>query len=49
MVSLPFIDAQAFVVGSTLKQFGIDFGGESNSAKGAFPFESINTDNFNEV
>ena len=29
-INLRFIDAQAFVAGGTLKQFGIDFGGESN-------------------
>ena len=48
-VSLRFIDAQAFVAGGTLKQFGMDFGGIDNSAKGEFPYEAINTDNFNEV
>ena len=48
-VSLRFIDAQAFVAGGTLKQFGIDFGGINNSAKGVFPYEVINTDNFNEA
>ena len=46
---LRFIDAQAFVAGGTLKQFGIDFGGETNSNKGIFPYEAINSDNYNEV
>ena len=46
---LRFIDAQAFVAGGTLKQFGKDFGGIDNSNKGVFPYEAINSDNFNEV
>ena len=46
---LRFIDAQNFVAGGSLKQFGIDFGGEDNSIKGIFPYEAINTSNYNEV
>ncbi len=46
---LRFIDAQAFVAGGTLKQFGVDFGGETNSNKGVFPYEALNSDNYNEV
>ena len=46
---LRFIDAQAFVAGGTLKQFGKDFGGVGNSNKGVFPFEVNNSDNFNEL
>ena len=48
-VLLRFIDAQSFIAGGTLKQFGKDFGGIDNSAKGIFPYEAINTENFNEV
>ena len=48
-IRLRFIDAQAFVAGGTLKQFGIDFGGISNSSKGVFPYEAINSENYNEV
>ena len=48
-ISLRFIDAQAFIAGGTLKQFGIDFGGETNSSKGVFPYEAVNTENFNEI
>ena len=48
-ISLRFIDAQAFVAGGTLQQFGIDYGGESNSSKGVFPYEAVNTENFNDV
>ena len=33
---LRFIDAQSFVAECTLKQFGIDFGGETNSVKDIF-------------
>ena len=47
--SLRFIDAQAFVAGGTLKQFGADFGGQENSVKGIFPYEVINNENYNEV
>ena len=46
---LRFIDAQSFVAGGTLKQFGIDFGGETNSVKGVFPYEAVNSSNYNEV
>ena len=35
---LRFIDAQNFVAGGSLKQFGVDFGGEDNSIKGIFPY-----------
>ena len=71
MYGLRFIDAQSFVSGGTLKQFGEDFGGESNSdddesnsvkdaaddddnkksklVKGVFPYEAINSDNFDDV
>lgn len=48
-IKLRFIDAQAFTAGGTLKQFGIDFGGETNTEKGVFPYEAINTNNYNEV
>lgn len=48
-VKLRFIDAQSFTAGGTLKQFGIDFGGESNVEKGLFPYEAINVYNYNEV
>lgn len=47
--SLRFIDAQSFVAGGTLKQFGKDFGGVDNSNKGVFPYEAINDENFNEI
>lgn len=62
---LRFIDAQAFVAGGTLKQFGRDFGtfgcmvdpskacsdstSETNSEKGVFPYEVINSENYNDV
>ena len=49
VTKLRFIDAQSFVAGGTLKQFGKDFGGIDNSNKGVFPYEAITTDNFNEV
>ena len=72
-IKLRFIDAQSFVAGGTLKQFGVDFGqsftlgsngivcgGETNSVisqsssslkseKGVFPYEAINSNNYNEV
>ena len=48
-VQLRFLDAQAFVAGGTLKQFGKDFGGVDNDAKGTFPYEAINTENYLEV
>lgn len=48
-VKLRFIDAQSFVAGGTLKQFGIDFGGIDNSVKGVFPYEAINDENYNDV
>ena len=48
-IGLRFIDAMAFVSGGTLKQFGKDFGGIDNSNKGVFPYEAINTDNYDEV
>ncbi len=48
-IQLRFIDAQAFTAGGTLKQFGIDFGGESNTQKGIFPYEAINSENYEEV
>ena len=49
---LRFIDAQSFVAGGTLKQFGEDFGNttsEKNSSKGVFPYEAINSENYNDV
>ena len=49
MIGLRFIDAQAFISGGTLKQFGVDFGGAENSVKGTFPYEAVNSENFDDV
>ena len=52
---LRFIDAQSFVAGGTLKQFGRNFStfgdstSETNSEKGVFPYEVINSENYNDV
>lgn len=46
---LRFVDAQAFVAGGTLKAFAKEFGSIDNGAKGVFPYEAINSSNYNEV
>ena len=48
-INLRFIDAMAFVAGGPLKQFIKDFGSEGCIEKGIFPYEAINTENYNEV
>ena len=47
---LRFIDAQAFVSGGSLEDFVTNFSGiESSSVKGIFPYEAINTTNYNDI
>ena len=48
-INLRFIDAMAFVSPGPLKQFVKDFGSEGCTEKGIFPYEAINTENYNEV
>ncbi|KAA6362539.1 MAG: hypothetical protein EZS28_041934, partial [Streblomastix strix] len=49
-VTLQFLDAMLFVTKGTLKQFATDFGnGCKNDLKGVFPYDAINTNNYNEV
>lgn len=45
---LRFLDAQAFVAGGILKEFAKDFGNAGDD-KGIFPYEAINTTNYNEI
>ena len=49
IINLRFIDAMAFVSPGPLKQFVKDFGSEGCTEKGVFPYEAINTENYNEV
>ena len=46
---LRFVDAQVFVAGGTLKAFAKEFGSIDNGDKGVFPYEAINSSNYNEV
>ncbi|KAA6372173.1 MAG: hypothetical protein EZS28_032300, partial [Streblomastix strix] len=49
-VTLQFLDAMLFITKGTLKQFATDFGnGGKDGQKGVFPYDAINTDNFNDV
>ncbi|KAA6356562.1 MAG: hypothetical protein EZS28_047911, partial [Streblomastix strix] len=49
-VILQFLDVMLFVTKGTLKQFAADFGnGGKDDQKGVFPYDAINTDNYNEV
>lgn len=50
LYGLRFIDAQAYVAGGTLKQFVEDFSnGSINESKGVFPYEAINSENYDKV
>ncbi|KAA6353723.1 MAG: hypothetical protein EZS28_050750, partial [Streblomastix strix] len=49
-IILQFLDAMLFVTKGTLKQFAADFGnGGKDDQKGVFPYDAINTDNYNEI